>query len=245
MNRENKTSRGPVVAPARGKKDKNVMNQKRQLITMNKPKSIISEQYRILKTSIDFSAVDGDLRSIMVTSTNPSEGKSTTIANLAVLYAQQGKKVLLIDADLRKPTVHHTFSLTNKAGLSSVLTNNVSLKEAVHKTDLDNLYVLTSGPVPPNPTDLLDSKAMDKLVTAMLDVFDLVLFDTAPVLPVPDALVLSRKCDGVILVAKSGSTKKESLKKVKESLEKAQARILGVVLNASDSKEKEYYYYYG
>lgn len=245
MNRENKKSRTTETSTAARGKNRNVMNQKRKLITVDKPKSIVSEQYRILKTSVDFSAIDGELRTIMITSSNPSEGKSTTIANLAALYAQQGKKVLLLDADLRKPTVHHTFSIANTIGLSNVLTSNMSINEAVHKTDLENLYIMPSGPVPPNPTDLLDSKAMDKLVTAMLGVFDLVLFDAPPVLPVPDALVLSRKCDGVILVAKSGSTKKESLKKVKESLEKAQARILGVVLNGSDSKEKEYYYYYG
>lgn len=227
----------------RRKKEKPIAIQKRRLFAVEDPKSIISEQYRMLKTSIDFSSIDTELRKIMVTSSNPAEGKSTTIANIAILYAQQGKRVLLVDADLRKPTVHVTFSLPNKVGLSNVLTNTVPLKEAVYATDVDNLYVLTCGPIPPNPTDLLGSKSMDKLLEAVLEVFDMVIFDAPPILPVTDPLVLSRKCDGVVLVVRSGSTKKEELKKAKDGLEKAQAKVLGAVLTGCDTEDMQYSYY--
>lgn len=241
MNKEKK--REANLAQNRRKKEKSAASHKRKLFTANDPRSIISEQYRMLKTSIDFSSVDKKLRTIMVTSSNTAEGKSTTIANIAILYAQQGKRVLLIDADLRKPTVHNTFSLPNTKGLSNVLTGAVPLTEAVHVTDVEKLCVLTSGPIPPNPTDLLGSNAMDKLIDKLVGIFDMVVFDAPPILPVTDPLVLSRKCDGVVLVVRSGSTKKEDLKKAKEGLEKAQANVLGAVLTGCDNKEKQYYYY--
>ncbi|MEI8588241.1 polysaccharide biosynthesis tyrosine autokinase, partial [Acinetobacter baumannii] len=176
------------------------MEHKRKLVTKNDPKSPISEQYRTIRTNIQFSSVDEEIRTIMVTSSGPGEGKSTTTANLAVVFAQQGKRVLLVDADLRKPTVHYTFNLMNTSGLTSVLTNQMTLMESVKAIDMKNLFILPSGPIPPNPAELLGSKAMDYFMKAALEEFDIILFDTPPVLAVTDAQILSNKCQGTILV---------------------------------------------
>src|SRR5690606_37994073 len=128
-------------------------NHRRKLIAKHFPKSPVSEQYRTLRTNIQFSYLDGDLKTIVVTSSGPGEGKSTTSANLAVVFAQQGKKVLLVDADMRKPTVHHTFGMTNAYGLTNVLTRQVELSEAIKNTDIETLDVMSSGPIPPNPAE--------------------------------------------------------------------------------------------
>ena len=145
-----------------------------------------------------------------MTSAGPGEGKSTTIANLAVVFAQQGKKVLLIDADLRKPTVHYTFNFTNTFGLTNVLTRQSELLEVVKESSEKNLFVLTSGPVPPNPAELLGSKAMEHFMQEVSEEFDMVLFDAPPLLAVTDGQVLASKCDGAILVVSSGKTETEN-----------------------------------
>ncbi|ULT59969.1 CpsD/CapB family tyrosine-protein kinase [Neobacillus drentensis] len=212
---------------------------------MSDSKSPISEQYRTIRTNIQFSSVDNEVKSLMVTSTGPGEGKSTTVANLAVVFAQQGKKVLLVDADLRKPTVHYTFSQTNTFGLTSVLTKQMTLEKAVADTDEKNLFVLTSGPIPPNPAELLSSKAMEQFYQEVLNLFDVVLFDTPPLLAVTDAQILANKCEGSILVVSSGKTEKDQVVKAKELLDSAQSKLLGVVLNNKKMKDTNYYYYYG
>lgn len=182
----------------------------------------------------------------MITSSGPGEGKSTTTANLAVVFAQQGKKVLLVDADLRKPTMHYTFNLTNTFGLTSVLTRQVTLDEAITETKEQNLFVLPSGPIPPNPAELLGSKAMDHFFEeALQDVFDLIIFDTPPLLAVTDAQILANKCDGSILVISSGKTEKDMVVKAKEMLGTANGKLLGVVLNNKKMKSNQHYYYYG
>ncbi|WP_445491830.1 CpsD/CapB family tyrosine-protein kinase [Niallia sp. 03133] len=209
------------------------------------PKSPISEQYRTIRTNILFSSVDEEIRTLMVTSSGPGEGKSTTAANIAVVFAQQGKTVLLVDADLRKPTVHYTFNLLNTSGLTSVLTNQTALKEAVHVNDEKNLYVLPSGPIPPNPSELLGSRAMQHFMDQALEEFDIVLFDTPPVLAVTDAQILANVCQGTLLVVSSGYTEKDSLLKTKELLSAANGKILGVVLNNKKHEKKGNYYYYG
>jgi protein-tyrosine kinase len=219
--------------------------KERSLITHYQPRSPISEQYRTIRTNIQFSAIDQEYRTIMVTSPGPGAGKSTTIANLAVVMAQQGKKVLLIDADMRKPTVHYTFQVSNNKGLTNVLTRQDELLESVRATEIDNLHVLTSGPIPPNPSELLASKAMHYMLEKALEEYDMVLFDTPPVLAVTDAQVLANICDGVVLVISSGNTENEMAVKSKELLEAAKAKILGVVLNRKKMKEGEHYYYYG
>ncbi|WP_080629214.1 CpsD/CapB family tyrosine-protein kinase [Anoxybacillus flavithermus] len=217
----------------------------RSLITKTNPKSPISEQYRTIRTNILFSVVDRPLRSLMVTSSAPAEGKSTTVSNLAVVFAQQGKKVLLVDSDLRKPTVHYTFRKDNHVGLTNVLTKQAPFQTAIKETDVDNLFVLTSGPIPPNPAELLGSSAMEELLAEAYKQFDLVLFDTPPVLAVTDAQILANQCDGTILVVHSGKTEIEAAQKAKELLLAAKGKLLGVVLNQKKQKESSYYYYYG
>ncbi|WP_316569298.1 CpsD/CapB family tyrosine-protein kinase [Neobacillus sp. YIM B06451] len=218
---------------------------KRKLVTKVDPKSPISEQYRTIRTNIQFSSVDQEIHTLMVTSSGPGEGKSTTIANLAVTFAQQGKQVLLIDADMRKPTMQYTFNVSNTVGLTTVLTGQENLNRAVRPSDVDNLYILTSGPIPPNPSELLGSKAMKAFFEKAKEEFDMVLFDTPPVLAVTDAQILSNQCDGTILVVNSEKTEIDKATKSKELLVAAKANLLGVVLNNRRIDSKNQYYYYG
>ncbi|RFU67115.1 polysaccharide biosynthesis tyrosine autokinase [Peribacillus saganii] len=226
-------------------KQQSKKSNNRTLITHINSKSPISEQYKTIRTNIQFSSLDEDIRSLVVTSSGPGEGKSTTVGNLAVVFAQQGKRVLLIDADMRKPTAHYTFRKDNITGLTNVLTRQAALDKAVSETDIENLYILTSGPIPPNPAELLSSHAMDELLESAMHHFDMVLFDTPPVLAVTDAQILASKCNGTILVVKSNYTATDAAVKAKELLSAAQAKLLGVVLNAKKLKESNYYYYYG
>lgn len=229
------------------KKKKKNINQKtaRQLITVATPKSIISEQFRTIRTNLTFSLPDENLRTLFFTSASPIEGKSTISANTAVTFAQAGKKVLFVDADMRKPTVHYTFRLPNAAGLSTVLTKQITLDEVIRETDIENLSVITSGPIPPNPTELLGSQTMVDLLETFKEDFDLIVFDAPPTLSVADAQILSNKMDGTVLVIDAGYTEKESVIKAKELLVQADAKILGVVLNNYTSSSGEYYEYYG
>ncbi|MFS0864586.1 CpsD/CapB family tyrosine-protein kinase [Fredinandcohnia sp. 179-A 10B2 NHS] len=219
--------------------------QSRSIVAATNPKSPISEQYRTIRTNIQFSTVDEEVKTIMVTSAGPAEGKSTTTNNLAVVFAQQGKRVLLVDADLRKPTAHYSFRVENITGLTNVLTKQATLEKAVQKTEQEDLYILTSGPIPPNPAELLGSKAMVELLEKAKEQFDLIVFDTPPVLAVTDAQVLANKSDGVVLVVSSGKTQNDAAVKAKEQLMNAKAKLLGVVLNNKKKTETQYYYYYG
>lgn len=220
---------------------------KRPIITELNPKSPISEAYRTLRTNIDFSSIDEKLQVIMLTSAGPGEGKSTTTTNLAVTYAQSERKVLVIDADLRKPTMHHTFFKTNRWGLTNILTGQSSPEEVITSTHIPNLYLLPSGPIPPNPSEILASKRMTAFLDQMRSQFDMVVIDTPPALAVTDAQIVATRCDGVIMVIHSGKVKRDMAMKVKANLEHVKARILGVVLNNVDRKSGEgyYYYYYG
>lgn len=218
---------------------------KRSLITSQNPKSPISEQYRTIRTNIQFSAVDEEIKTLLVTSSGPGEGKSTTAANLAVVFAQQGKRVLLIDSDLRKPTVHYTFNFTNTFGLTNVLTRQSQFHEVIKESMEKNLYILTSGPIPPNPAELLSSKAMEQFMKDVEEEFDMILFDSPPVLAVTDGQILASKCDGTILVVSSGKTETEQAVKAKELLKASNSHILGVVLNSKKMENSNYYYYYG
>ena len=213
-----------------------------RLIALNNPKSPNSEAYRTLRTNIQFASVDRRIKTIMVTSTNHSEGKSTTIANFAVVLAQAEKKVLLIDTDLRKPTIHHFFYLTNRIGLTNVLAGTENYNSAIQNTALPNLYVLPSGPIPPNPAELLGSKKMEKLVSELLLAFDYILFDAPPIIAVTDAQIMSGYLDGVLLVVSSGRTNREMAIKAKGLLENVKANVIGVVLNNKKSGENYYYY---
>jgi protein-tyrosine kinase len=227
------------------KKQKTLNFNERNIITHLEPRDPISEQYRTIRTNIQFSSVDESIHSLLVTSSAPGEGKSTTVANLAIVFAQAGKKVLLIDGDLRKPTVHYTFRLHNNIGLTNVLTKQSTLDSAANKTEIENLYVMTSGPIPPNPAELLGSKAMDELLENAQQDFDIVIFDTPPVLAVTDAQILANKCNGTILVVNSGKTEIEPAMKAKELLLSSKGKLLGVVLNQKKAKDSQYYYYYG
>jgi len=223
------------------------LTNKRPIITLDNPMSPVSESYRMLRSNLDFTSFENGDKVLMVTSAGPSEGKSTTSTNLAVVYAQSDKRVLLVDADLRKPTAHHTFSRSNRSGLTNILVNQVEWKETVQSTGIENLEVITSGPIPPNPSELLSSGNMKKLVENLKGAYDVVIFDTPPSLAVTDAQVVAALCNGVILVVDSGKTKKDALAKAKANLDKANARILGVVLNnvTRDKGDAYYYYYYG
>ncbi|QWG58734.1 polysaccharide biosynthesis tyrosine autokinase [Bacillus mycoides] len=225
------------------KKNKN-HRQRRQLIAHQQPKSPISEQYRNIRTNIEFAAVDTNLHSLMVTSANPSEGKTTTTANMAVVFAQQGKKVLLIDADMRKPAMHQMFQVDNIVGLTNVLTYSEGLEKCVQTTLVDNLHFLACGPIPPNPAELLGSKSMKELLGQAYSMYDLVIFDLPPILAVTDAQIMANVCDASILVVRSESTEKESAVKAKGLLESAKGKLLGVVLNDRE-REQGLYYYYG
>ncbi len=215
----------------------------RHLITKLNPRSPISEQFRTIRTNLQFTAVDDTLETMLVTSAGPSEGKSFTIANLAIVFAQQEKKVLLVDADMRIPTVHYTFRIDNRRGLSSVLVGEYELNEAAIKSDVPNLDILPSGPIPPNPSELLGSNKMRRLIDAAKDQYDLVIFDTPPVLAVTDAQLLANFVDGSLLVIRSKKTDQESAIKAKELLEPAKAKLLGAVLNDVQTSKDQYYYY--
>jgi len=221
--------------------------QARHLIAVSNPKSPISEAYRTLRTNISFSAVDEDLRVIMVTSAGPGEGKSTTVANLAATYAQSDKRTVLIELDLRKPTVHKTFKLSNRLGISHVLTKQASLDEVIQNTDIPNLSAITAGMIPPNPSELVGSKALGAILDQLKEQFDQIIIDTPPVLALTDAQLISTHCDGVVLVAEAGKVKRSALIDAKERLNIVKARIVGVVLNNAKRKVKDdyYYYYYG
>ncbi|MBU9723068.1 MULTISPECIES: CpsD/CapB family tyrosine-protein kinase [Bacillaceae] len=226
------------------KKNENLSDKQRSLVTYYDQRSPIAEQFRTLRTNIQFASVDKIIRKIMVTSSTPGDGKSTTIANLGIVLAQQEKRVLIVDSDLRKPTVHFTFQLPNQTGLTSVLTKQSTFDDAVLETAVPFLEVLTSGPVPPNPSELLGSKSMKDFVKEIEGAYDYILFDAPPVNVVTDPQILAENCDGVILVIRSGKTEVESAQKALDSLKKVEANVLGVVLNDQKQSDGHHYYYY-
>lgn len=217
----------------------------RNLIVHNDKKSVISEQFRTIRSNIKFSMADKDLKTILITSAGMGEGKSTVAVNIAAAFAQEGKKILLIDGDMRKPVVHHTFGIKNTCGLSNVLSKQNELSEAIQDTKVPGLDIITSGIIPPNPSELLASRQLDNIVQTLKDEYDLIIFDAPPVLSVTDAQILSNKCDGTILVISSGKTEKANIVKAKELLTLSKATIIGAVLNNAKMEKGHYYYYYG
>jgi capsular exopolysaccharide synthesis family protein len=217
-----------------------------KLVTSLSPGSALSEAYRTLRTNIMFSSIDNPVKTIMVTSANPGDGKTTTVANLAVTYAQEGKRTLLVDADLRKPSLHYLFMKSNRAGLTHALFKENRWQDIMQETDVENLSLMTSGSIAPNPTELLSSQRMQELVEELRGRFDIVLFDTPPLAAVTDGLILSSVCDGVILVVRSGKTKTNLARKVLGQLEFAKAKVLGAVLNNKKAaRGSGYQYVYG
>lgn len=199
------------------------------LVTLLDPRSAQTEAYRSLRTNLDFFSLDYPLRTLLITSAAPEEGKSTTLANLGVTYAQGGKRVVLVDCDLRRPQLHEIFGLSNNVGLTTVILGHDAALP-VQATDVANLQVMTSGPLPPNPADLLASKRMDDLLARLHEQADLVLLDSPPVIAVTDAAVLAAKVDGVLLVVNAGHTKREHAQRAKDLLAKVNARLVGAIL---------------
>lgn len=227
------------------KKLNQTTNNVRHLIAKINPKSPISEQYRTIRTNIQFSSIDKKIKTLLVTSSEPGAGKSMTAANLAIVYAQQGIKTLLIDGDMRKPTIHYTFRLDNLQGLSNALVDGLSFNRIAEVSDIDNLDLISSGPVPPNPSELLASKQFERLLTEASDIYDMIIIDTPPLLAVTDAQILATKLDGVIIVARSGQTETNQLQESVEAINKVKGNLLGTVLNDVDKTDNTNYYYYG
>lgn len=217
------------------------------LITLTRPSAVISEQFRTIRTNIQFSMVDKNLKTLTITSAGPGAGKSTISANLAVTFAAQGKKVLLVDADMRKPTVHKTFKVKNHDGLTTLLTEkDAQISAIAHQTSTDGLFIITSGAIPPNPAELLASKKMNQLIVQFEEQFDLIIFDLPPIIAVTDAQIMASKADGTIFVINSGGAKKDMVLKSKELLELVGANIIGAIFNrVKVSGDNYYYYYYG
>lgn len=214
------------------------------IVSIDNPKSPIAEAYRTLRTNIQFSSFDKVLKSIVITSSGPGEGKTTTACNLAVTMAQSGSKVLLIDSDLRKSQVHKYFDLNNNQGLTTVLAKQISIEEAIKKSNVFGMDILTAGPKPPNPAELVGSKAMREFIQEMCQQYDRVIIDAPPVGVVTDAALLSTAVDGTILVVASGHVAIEAAQRSKSLLENVNANIIGVLLNKIPMDGRGYYGYY-
>ena len=225
------------------KKRQRLLQTGRSLITISNSNSLISEQFRTIRTNITFAMPDCEVKTILVTSSIPGEGKSTTAANLSVVFAQEDKRVLIIDADLRKPMLHSTFGVFNIIGLSNVLARKSGYYEAIQETQVVGLYLLPSGPIPPNPAELLSSKTMAALLEELKKIYNVIIIDAPPILPVPDAQILANKCDGTLLIVQSGMVAKDIVIKAKATLAASQATIMGVVLNNFKMPKSQQRYY--
>ncbi len=215
-----------------------------ELITLAESRSPISEAYRTLRTNLDFAGLDRALKTLVITSAGVSEGKSTTLANLAVVSAQAGRRVILVDADLRRPSLHKVFGLDNETGLTTMMMDDAALASPpLYKTGVEGLSVLTSGPLPPNPAEVMGSRRMEEIIAALTERADQVLFDTPPVVAVTDAAVLATKVDGVILVVSAGHTRRDHARTAVQRLQQINARLIGAVLTnvQVDTGLKGYY----
>ena len=201
------------------------------------------EAFRILRTNIQFANVDSTVRTLLVTSPGPGEGKTSIVVNLGMAMAQNERKVLVVDTDFRRPHLHHAFDVPNLTGLTSLLLDEVDLEGCIVEADVPNLYVLPSGPAPPNPSELLGSQRMARLIEGLQSFADVVLFDVPPVLACADAMVLASRMDGVVLVIDSRSTRREAAVQALEMLHNVGANVLGGVLNRVRARSSEYYYY--
>lgn len=212
-------------------------------ITHYDSRSPVSEAYRAIRTNLQFAGAGKQLKTLVFTSAVPSEGKSTTVANLAIVMGQDDKHILLIDCDMRKPVIHRRFGLLNR-GLSNCFVEDLPLKEVIQADVFPNLDVVTSGPVPPNPAELLGSKKMKALLQEAAEAYDYVFLDMPPVLAVTDAVLMSSQVDGTVLVLGSGDISPDEGKQAQSVLEKVHANILGVILNKVPQHHKSGYYYY-
>jgi len=216
-----------------------------ELVTVSRPQSQMAESYRALRTSLLLTSLGAPPKVILITSALPQEGKTTTSLNSSVVLAQKGSRVLLIDADMRRPSVHKTLGFGPRTGLSNVLTGSATLQQAVVRYDrVPNMYVLPAGTPPPNPAELLASAHMGDILADLRGQYDHIIIDTPPTLSVTDAVILSTRADTVVLVIRSGQTTKQALRRARDILMRVNARISGVLLNAADLSSPDYYYYY-
>jgi capsular exopolysaccharide synthesis family protein len=213
-----------------------------KLIAVRDPRSPAAEAYRTLRTNIQFSSLDKPLRTLLVTYASPDEGKSITLANLAVTMAQAEQRVILVDCDLHRPGLHTLFNLLHTEGLTNVILDQDEAPLPLQPTPVPGLRLLASGPLPPRPADLLGSRRMESVIQRLQNEADIVLFDTPPVTAVTDASVLATRLDGVLLVLEAGKTRRERAREARRLLEKVKANLLGVVLNNA-RLETTYGYY--
>ena len=220
------------------------------LVAYTAPKSAAAEAFRALRTNIQFASPDKPVHTILATSTRPDDGKSTTIANLAITFAASGSPTVLVDADLRRPHLHRIFDLQNDTGLTTWVSEvarasgDTAVTVPLQDTQIPNLKVLTSGPVPPNPAEILASQRMAELLAMLRDKAEYVLIDTPPIIAVTDAAVLAPRVDGVLLVVNAGKTRRDLAVKARDMLRQVNANLLGVVLNNA-AIDKSAYEYYG
>ena len=208
------------------------MTEQLDLITLTDPRSPAAEAYRTLRTNLTFAALDNPIETLVVTSAAPDEGKSTVLANLAVTMAQGERRTILVDADLRRPSLHEIFGVANDQGLTTMIVEEAALDDPpLIDVGVDNLWLVPSGPLPPNPADILGSRKMEDVVAALKARADVVLFDAPPIVAVTDAVVLGTKVNGVLLVVCAGRTRREHTQRAKELLERVHVRIVGAVLN--------------
>ena len=219
---------------------------KSELVIASRPKSNISEEIRTIKTNIQFMTTDENIRSILITSSIPGEGKSFISSNLACAFAQNDERVLLIDCDLRLGRLHKIFGLSNEKGLSNLLVSkNFNCKSFIQKTEVNNLYVLSRGTLVPNPSELLNSEKMKSLIEFLKENFDRIIFDGVPIIGLPDSLIMATLADRVILITSCNYTKIDELTKSKKSLEAVGANLAGVVVNRTiKTKKNKYSNYY-
>lgn len=226
------------------KRKKKQEERRTGIIVADNPTSAVSEQFRTIRTNIQFSMVDRDLKKLLVTSATPASGKTTTAMNLAAAFASEGTRVLVVATDMRKPTIHKIFNVQNNQGLTSLLMDsNLRVKDVAHESYVSNLSFITSGPIPPNPAELINSNRMNKIMEEMQETFDLVIFDSPPLLAVTDAQILATKVDGTIVVVPQGEVTKEELDDAADMLENVNANVLGTVMNKVNSDSDSYYYY--
>jgi capsular exopolysaccharide synthesis family protein len=215
-------------------------NEPSRLVILDDPRSFAAESFRVLRTNLHYANPDTPIRRLLVTSAGESEGKSTTVANLGICFAQADHSVLLVDADLRRPVINTFFRLPATPGLSSYLVGDALLESVIQKTAVPNLSIIASGPTPPNPAELVGSRRMRELLDAVGERFDMVLLDTPPMLAVSDAGALAPMVDGVLLVVGSGLSARLGLRRAKEAIQAVQGRIVGAVLNRFDASAQGY-----
>lgn len=208
-----------------------------------KDRSVVSEKFRTLRTNIMYSSYDNKIKRILITSSEPDEGKTTVSTNLAIVMSKDNKKVILIDCDLRRPKTHKAFEISNKVGLSDLIVGKTTKEEAIYNYS-ENMDILTAGKVSPNPSELLGSNKMEQLLDELDEKYDIIILDSPPVHAVTDSQILSRKVDGVIVVVRAKITKRDSVKAAVKQLKMVGANIIGTVLNGEHVDDENYNYYY-